>query len=250
MADRALVSSELIVEAFDDHALSLLLNWISRPGAGQRWVIGRQGSVWRAVWPQDGATVTVDDPERFCRERGDIGFALPGDSLQAFCRRFKDASDITALMRVAGAVAPVLPNLHAEVYGLNGYDLRPAAKSQTLINLFGRFLPKHRAIAIVTEVDGVKSGLYAGFNGRREIERVVGMAAWPRHVVEGGPLKDLQVLGLPVEIGIRITADAFRGLFEDKLNRAGYAKLFKRRDIVLDPLPLAPKLALKAARIV
>lgn len=250
MADRSLVSKDLRVEAFNNAELAMLLAWLARPNSGHRWVLGRPEGKLEAVWPNDGKRLPANDAEAFCREQKAIGVEFPGDTVKDFFRRFVDADDTTALMQVAGIVAPVLPNLHQQVRGLNGYNLKPAAKTQTLINLLGRFLPKDRAIAILSEIDGKKIGLYVVFNNRREIERVVGVSRWPAHVVQGGPLKDLSVLGRPVDVGIRITADAFRGLFEDKLNRAGYAKLFKKGDIVLDPLPLAPKLALKAAMII
>lgn len=251
MADRSLVSKDLRVEAFNNAELNMLLAWLSRPNSGNRWVLGRPDGKLEAVWPINGKRLPAQDAEAFCREHHALGLEFEADSVKDFCRRFVDADDTTALMQVAGIVAPVLPNLHpGQVRGLNGYTLKPAAKTQTLINLFGRFLPKDKAIAILSSIEGKKIGLYVVFNSRREMERVVGISRWPKHVVEGGPLKDLNILGRPVEIGIRITADAFRGLFEDKLNRAGYAKLFKKGEIVLDPLPLAPKLALKAAMII
>jgi len=246
MSNRALVSRRLTVRCVDDAELALLLEWVNRPGSGERWVASSTPSGVTMIWPPDGTIEPIDDFAGFVRGRGQIGFIF--DDFSTFRDRFIDASDIALLMRVAGIIAPVIPDLHPTVRGVD-YELHPSDKTQRLINLLGRFLPKSKAIALQTEVDGQPVGLYVRFNKHRHIIEVVGTRHWPQEVIDGASLKKLAVLGAPVEVGIRITTDAFASLFTQHLNRAGYAHLFKIGDIVLDPLPLAPKLALKAARI-
>lgn len=250
MAVRRIVSERLCVRDFGAADLDRLLEWVTRPGSGSRWVIGDWGEGLKAVWPLDGTVEPVDDPEQFCAARNQIGILLPSDVPRQFMARFPDVADRPVdLMRVAGIVAPFMRDLHPEVRGIR-YDMEPSANTRRLINVLGRFLPKGHAIAIQSAVEGGQVGLYVLFNARRQMETIIGLAGWPDQVVAGGPMRRLESLGGSVDVGIRITAHAFRELLEGRLNRQGYAALFRAGDIQLDPLPLAPRLALKAARII
>ncbi len=247
MADRSLVSKDLVIRGLDDDGIRHMLDVLG--GRGARWMIGSIDGKLQAVWPPDGSVEPVDDPAEFCKARSSIGVLFPDDQVDAFCQRFPDATDHVQILRIAGLVAPVLTDLHSGLTGIH-YDLQPAPRTRQIINLFGRFLPKDKAVALrLNPESGDPVCLYVRFDGNRRISELVGGQAWPGNVQQGGSLKKLGSLGAPVDVGITGTPAAVRGLFEERLNRQGWAALFKSGDLQLDPCPMPIKVALKAARI-
>lgn len=244
----SLVSAALRVEALDDAALDVLLAAVAKPDRATRWVVVATETGCEAVWPPDGTHVSdTATPVEFLRRRGEPGVALSAAAAASFLQRFPDATDPVRIWRVAGFVAPVLPDLLPELEAV-GYQPVPSPKAQRILSVVTRFFPKAKAVAL--RVRGSEPfGLYAEFDAARRLCRIVGAAAWPTAVRHGGDLSELKVLGAPVEVGIDLTPSGFDELLAGGHNRAGFARMVAAGDLRFAPAPMALRLALKAARI-
>ena len=138
MSDRSLVSPALRIVGVGDKELDALLELVAGPSRGARWVAGQLDQRTVALWPPDGRLEEVQDPKAFIAAQDEPGFVFPGGELEAFLARFPEVANQVGLLQVAGIVAPVIPNLHPRVGGVN-YDLAPAPGTQRVINIFGRF---------------------------------------------------------------------------------------------------------------
>lgn len=244
------VAPELKVEGFSNDDLSALLAAIAERGGPGRF----------AAWPHEGRwamarvgvpdAIMADDPEGVCAEAGVVGVRFDAEGFAAFSRRFDPAIEPALIGRFAALVAPLLPDLHGgHVTGIR-WRLEPADRTRRILDLAGRFLPKGRIVAVRLAPPAGLRGLALVFDAQRHVTRVVGPAVWPRTVLDGGALAGLKTLGGPVEIGLDVTAAGLQALLHERLNKQGFAALFGAGDLHLEPLPLAARLALKAARIV
>lgn len=244
------VAPELKVEGFSNDDLSALLAAIAERGGAGRFAAWPHEDRWAMVRVGVPDRITTDDPERICAEAGVVGVRFDAEGFAAFSRRFEPAVEPTLIGRVAALVAPLLPDLHrSHVTGIH-WRLEPADRTRRILDLAGRFLPKGRIVAIRFAPPAGLRGLALVFDARRRVVRVVGPAVWPRSVLDGGALAGLKTLGGPIEIGLDVTADGLQALLHERLNKQRFAALFGAGDLHLEPLPLAARLALKAARIV
>lgn len=244
------VHPELRVEGFaDDDLLAFLDSLTPRSGPG-RFAAWPEEGAWRMARAGADVDVRTDDPTAVCRQAATVGVQFDAEGFAAFRARFSADLPVTTVGRIAALIGPVLPDLHPRrVQGI-GWDMQPAERTRRIMDIAGRFLPKEHAVAARLAPPTRPRGIALVFDRRRLLIRVVGPLGWPESVRNGATLSDLKpMLGCGVDVGLDIGAAGLQALLYERLNRTAFAGLFAAGELRLDPLPLAARLALKAARI-
>ncbi len=244
------VHPDLRIEGFSDADLLGFLDGLAPRGGPGRYAAWPKGEGWHMVRAGSADETHSDDPAAVCGEAGVAGVCFDTEGFEAFLSRFPNDMAHTTVGRLAALIAPVLPDLHpGAVRGL-GWDLKPADRTQRILEIASRFLPKERAVAVRLASPARPRGIALIFDRRRLLVRVAGPQAWPESVLNGATLADLKpAIGCPVEVGLDIGSAGLHALLFEQLNRAAFADLFAAGELRLDPLPLAARLALKAARL-
>ena len=244
------VHPDLRIDGFSDADLLGFLDGLAPRSGPGRYAAWPDGDGWQMVRIGTDEVIRSDDPAAVCDKAGVVGVRFDAAGFQAFRARFPRDLAVTTVGRVAALIAPVLPDLHpGTVHGL-GWDLKPADRTRRVLEIAGRFLPKERAVAARLAPPARPRGIALVFDRRRQLVHVVGPQDWPESVLNGATLADLKpAIGCPVEVGLDVGPAGLHALLFERLNRAAFADLFAAGELHLEPLPLAARLALKAARL-
>jgi hypothetical protein len=220
--------------------LSFLVEAFSQKGGGRRWIFVQRGDGrYEGYFPPTGEEVEVMDWVEFLLGRGESGILFSLSEFENFLSRLPDGVPREVVGRFAGFLAPLLPDLYEDLQGFS-YNFRPSSRNQIVVDTAKLFFPKGKGVYLLFPYKGKEIGLVFFFNNRGEIQEVFG-------VPEGNfPAK--KVDGKEIYLGIRISDSAFHYITSQRsLKELG--KYLSSGDILLDPVPVPLRVALKARRL-
>lgn len=242
-----LLSRNFRVTGVGDRELKALFTLLLRGGGGERWVFLPQEGGYFGIHGRSAEEVTVEDPYPFLKSRSSKGFLFPDGVGTAYLERFPEVTDFRLPLRLASYIAPLIPDLHPEVQGIH-YDFQPSERNRAAIALFRRFLPRNKAVVLSFPFGDSPFGIVLGFDEHHALSEVIGAHRWPFLPAEGERLRELSLMGKPVELGVHLTRCGMERLVESGLSRSLLRELLKEGELRLDPLPILLRMALFAAK--
>lgn len=238
-----LLSQNFRVVGVADEELENLFELLSRGGGGDRWVFLSAGEGYMGIHGKTGRIEKTPDPRRFLEGIGSRGVVLPPGREEGFRERFPDVKNPWLIYRLLAYLAPLLPDLDRSLEGVN-YTFEPSERNKMVIAVIRRFLPKNRAVVLSFPEKGVPYGLFLHFDHHRALDAVIGARSWPFLPKDEKEIKKLEILGAPVELGLYLTSEGMARLIQEGVRGALLKELFKKRELRLEPLPLALRMAL------
>jgi len=238
-----LLSPNFRVVGVSDEELENLFEALSRGGGGDRWIFVFREGGYEGIHGRTGRIERTEDPLRFVQAIGARGVLFEKGKEEGIRGRFPDVKEPWLVYRLLAYLAPLLPDFAPGAQGLN-YNFEPSERNRMVIGVLRRFLPRNRSIVLSFPQKGVPYGLYLEFDSHRALEKVIGARSWPFLPRDEREIQKLGTLGAPVELGIYLTEEGMERILRDGLRGGVLKELMKKRELRLDPLPLALRMAL------